>query len=540
MNLSLNKNKIQRIETISTNNELSKPVAPPTLYQDTNTSPYEAFNTTDNYREFNELNNEIIDKSINIGSIKTLYAPTDSDVHLKVTPVLSKNVNIPAPVNSAILVDTIYSSASNIKAPAYDTLLAKNNGEATYCYNDGHREIGAIKSKINHENAIEQKPRTMNLPTHKDMCEDFIKEISIKKSIAFEKGERSKSSPPVKSKEAGIIKKKSSTPKPESEDKKNRLLELSKTQKNIDKELLKKSQSSSTENEAQNKNDNSYKKQQNSKPIIDVKGFDNQSKHILKTDKTIEFNTSERSNLKRARTCSEDRRSSNSENPMKSAVQVADNYHSSSPKRKCFEESFDLRSKLSRVNQRINRKKIADDLVKKPKQRENLKITVENHNDEKHKSPKKSGVLKKYKTNKCKKLKLIINVVCQESDDETTSSDSSNSEPENNPTHHMDLSFLDDFNVDEIVDCLKHSPKHKIKSPLSHESKLINSNKMPDEPELKLATILSMLNAKSETNNSFITSVKTECKSEEAKNIDRCVIKILEPTGNCIICNLLK
>lgn len=528
--LSSARNKSQRIETISTtSNEPSKTIAQPTLLKGA-TSSYEVFNMTDDPYEFSKPNDKIIGECINVGNIKTLHPTTvkyDVDP-VQMIPAFPRSDKIPStPGSSNIALDTIYTKISNnSKAPSYASLLVKSNGAATYCYKDGEREIDildGIKSKIDHQSDIKHKSRIMNLPTHKDMCEEFIKEISSNKPSRSERNRnRSKRSRKAKKEELLQHNNKNKTNLVK-KDKKESLKTIKK--KTSYKERTKKSKNSSSEKTKsvvkEINGEQPYKKQSN-KPIVELKDFDILTEHIFAKEVDIqpksECNSLERKHLKRSRTTSsEDQHKFSSEihihSPIRNAVKVGENSLSNSTKRQRIDESFDLRSKLSGVNQRIHKKQVENDSDTKPKQRENLKTPVEKPSGEKQISQKKSSVLK-YKTNKSKKIKLIINIVCQESDDEATSSDSSYNE-----THNMDLSFLDDFNVDEIVDSLKHSPK-KHRSPLSSDIKMEYNTKVSAEPELKLATILNILHAKSETKK-LDSLARTEYKIDETMKIKR-------------------
>lgn len=146
--------------------------------------------------------------------------------------------------------------------------------------------------------------------------------------------------------------------------------------------------------------------------------------------------------------------------PIKSVVQVKKNFDLNVPSMhsKINHNVEDLRKKLKRklINQQSTK-------------RDNLLITVQNNNgveniavkgDDEGKvektKEKDSNLQLKLETRKYKKIKLVINLVCEKRPD----SNESETDENEYPLANVDLSFLDDFNVDDIVDCL-NSPEDK-------------------------------------------------------------------------------
>ncbi|XP_028176458.1 probable serine/threonine-protein kinase DDB_G0282963 isoform X1 [Ostrinia furnacalis] len=145
---------------------------------------------------------------------------------------------------------------------------------------------------------------------------------------------------------------------------------------------------------------------------------------------------------------------------VKSVVQVKNNYDFNSPKIVSFHSNNveDLRSKLKRKHE--NNK------------RENLIITVPN-NEKKDTTPKpvipeESPKLQK-KSRKYKKIKLVINVIC-ENGSESSESDNETNNKDSQEVNEDIISFLDDFNVDDIVDSLNDEEnKVNVKNPSKEE-----------------------------------------------------------------------
>lgn len=134
---------------------------------------------------------------------------------------------------------------------------------------------------------------------------------------------------------------------------------------------------------------------------------------------------------------------------MKSVVLMTNKHANINSQSKYKNECQDLRSRLSRKRSRsecFTRSKQRSEL-----ERENLVITLkQNLNTDPKKKAKSVTSTKKYK-----KIKLVINIECANTDD----SDPNQTDNESG-TSPTDLSFLDDFNVDEIVDSLNvcHTP----------------------------------------------------------------------------------
>lgn len=127
-------------------------------------------------------------------------------------------------------------------------------------------------------------------------------------------------------------------------------------------------------------------------------------------------------------------------------------------------EITDLRQKLSHrsLNERFSKKRYRNIFLEK---RDNLKITIPNSQEDK-KTESDSDEQLKLSTNvkisssksvKNKTIKLVINVKYEQpTTSNVKSSDSSGNEvDESNNFNNVDLSFLDDINIDEIVNSLK-------------------------------------------------------------------------------------
>lgn len=156
-----------------------------------------------------------------------------------------------------------------------------------------------------------------------------------------------------------------------------------------------------------------------------------------------------------------DRRSS--KDLIKSTVRVPDSsktdnrlYHKHN-----VDKNFDLRTKLSQKSLSNYFTKIQNefkgDSVRK-EERENLIITVQNEDNDAQTDLKEretshvddSKQISISRENNYKNINVVINVICQQPLPQKPEKN------ENNKLNNEDLSFLDDFNVDEIVETLKH------------------------------------------------------------------------------------
>lgn len=136
-----------------------------------------------------------------------------------------------------------------------------------------------------------------------------------------------------------------------------------------------------------------------------------------------------------------------------------------------FEYDLDLRSKLSRgSHKRYKRSHDAQTKDKIETPQKNLVITVNRNDDDQTTTSPKPGVpgpsFPKQKSKKYKKIRLVIKVIQEDTSGDSSSDDSKNNtvsstdiSNESFAKRNLDLSFLDDFNVDEIVNSLKHNPK---------------------------------------------------------------------------------
>lgn len=153
--------------------------------------------------------------------------------------------------------------------------------------------------------------------------------------------------------------------------------------------------------------------------------------------------------------------------PIKSIVKVTDGFEMNrSPDLITKPKNIDLRSKLSRCNylqhiKKSNRIHIKDKKLPE-EERENLIITIENNKEEQtlksEDDDEASCIKRKTKRSKYKKIKLVINVICEKPGAASSDSEGSDDEENHNcSSNNVDLSFLDDLDVDEIVESLKQS-----------------------------------------------------------------------------------
>ncbi|XP_053613280.1 uncharacterized protein MAL13P1.304-like isoform X2 [Plodia interpunctella] len=144
-------------------------------------------------------------------------------------------------------------------------------------------------------------------------------------------------------------------------------------------------------------------------------------------------------------------------------------------------ENKDLRNILSRkLHKKENITKNNGHEYEEPKNKsdvlnDNLVITVNNNIGDMEKLPEKNSNKNKPKRDSCKKINLVINILYKEP---SSQSESDKSEDDNHsPLANSDLSFLDEINVDEIVESLSKSEKIGIhKNTLNDES-----NTKPEE-----------------------------------------------------------
>lgn len=141
---------------------------------------------------------------------------------------------------------------------------------------------------------------------------------------------------------------------------------------------------------------------------------------------------------------------------------IGPNSHSPERNEAGVEDHFDLRSKLSRANRYFQKTRHSKENIK---DRDNLVVTInqpEVNTEPKPKSPPKVTVTEKKiksKNKKYKTIKFTIKVLCQDGECSASSHSDDSEEETNAERSQNDLSFLDDFNVDEIVDSLKNSQK---------------------------------------------------------------------------------
>ncbi|CAB3248736.1 unnamed protein product [Arctia plantaginis] len=115
--------------------------------------------------------------------------------------------------------------------------------------------------------------------------------------------------------------------------------------------------------------------------------------------------------------------------------------------------TIDLRSKLTR-KRTINQSNIDITRIKSSSKRENLLVTL--NQEVQARRFESSQAASKPKVKKTKKIKLVINIKCPNSNDDSDEV-ANESEPEitsGNTSPHQDLSFLDEIDIDGIVDSL--------------------------------------------------------------------------------------
>ncbi|XP_073950703.1 uncharacterized protein isoform X1 [Choristoneura fumiferana] len=141
---------------------------------------------------------------------------------------------------------------------------------------------------------------------------------------------------------------------------------------------------------------------------------------------------------------------------------------------------------------------------------ENLIISFDTENDTEEVIEKIKPVKTKTRKhqsggNKCKKIKLEINILFQK--DDTTDDESSKCGDKEDYENYSDLSFLDDFNVDEIVESLNDCQSNIVKI---DNSVNLKENRRPPNMDVDLST----LNDKNTMINNY------ECLSKGEKIIE--------------------
>lgn len=182
---------------------------------------------------------------------------------------------------------------------------------------------------------------------------------------------------------------------------------------------------------------------------------------------------------------------------LKSVVQIKKHFDLDRPFKTVSENGHHIRDLRTKLNSE-NGQNIADlraTLKRKyqtshPSKHDNLIITVQNDNNDKEDNNGKQPVAEEKpklekKTRKYKKIKLVINVVCEKCS-ESSESDSDNRNNEEYPVANVDLSFLDDFNVDDIVDSLNDQEnKANNNSPIRTKDTKIAITEIDAKPTIK-------------------------------------------------------
>lgn len=173
-------------------------------------------------------------------------------------------------------------------------------------------------------------------------------------------------------------------------------------------------------------------------------------------------------------------------------------------------EITDLRQKLSHknLNELFSRKQNQNSSQEK---HDNLKITIPNTQENKKAESDSDGQLElstnvkisSPKSKKDKTIKLVINVKYQLSPTASAkSSDLSGSDvDESDNSNNIDLSFLDEINIDEIVDCLKDC-ENKCELSKSDVEIIVSST-----DESSLDSTLSLQSQESIVNNNILESI---------------------------------